>query len=662
LGGPFFVEVCVAVLYRDITGTINDAQGTALASGTLSALATTPIVDGTIFLAPKEVVVDITAGTFTLQLAAGAYYDFQVMGVDGEVYWSFQAPLTDESAGEISIAELYLISVAGDTIDPEMEFLTRWLSLTDTPESFVGQANRSVVVNNTEDALEFVPAVAGDEFLKLTNPLNGATLYGVTDNAAVPTATILSLSESAADFDGPVTLDSVQFDLSAGVSVGLGEMAWNDTDKTINLGVGVPTLQIGQEMMMRVHNNTGLDISNGAVVSISGVTNGRVNGVLGDANDRSSARGVVGLATEAIANGQEGMITTEGLVRDVNTVGYTPGDPVFLHASVPGTYQGAPPPFPPLSVVFIGVVVVADEFNGVIWVQVNAPSQLTELVDVSVGVPDTGELLVYNASTNVFENKVPSFTYGLSFDTYVPKATRGKVIHQHGGIEPILTGGAVSSGSPQAFTNGQSKVFIVVNAGSDVTGSLTITGDSVDRSTGIRTIGDTEVMAIDGLTTDGTTTDAAGNTVWTFTNAYISGKWWLNGCSFSTTDTDISDFDIYSVAFEQFGDQPNVVLEGVDISANPINSNAWVYGYLYSLIVPSGNVCNITVEAGGGLPASEITANRLYRMKRAELDVALDGTTDGAWAELHFGPFNQTYWEDINVKVWARITETLVLT
>jgi hypothetical protein len=523
----------------------------------------------------------------------------------------------------------------------------------------VDRRNKVTIDGCGSVTVQAVPAGAPlDENLRLDQVLSGSTLRRVQDGLA--TNTQLYLAADGTKVDGTVTVDAVQFDTAAGVAVGSGQLAWNDTDKTLDMGIGNPTLQLGQETMLRVHNATGVEIANGAVVSVSGVTSGRLNGILSDATVRSQARGVVGLATEAIPNGQEGMITTEGLVRGINTAAYSPGDPLFLHATVPGTLQGAPPPAPPTSAVFVGVVVVAAT-DGVIWVSVSAPPQLTELVDVDVSTPATGEVLVYNNATSVFENKVPSYTYENVLSTYIDKPARGKVINQHGGLDLILAGGSVANGSPQAVNNGLSKMMLVVNAGIDVVGGVTITGTSVDRNTRVETPSDTEVVAINGLTTDGTDTDVQGNTRWAFTNAYMSSKWWKNGCTLSTSDCDISDLDVYAIAFEQFGDKENVVLNTVDLTMLPTNGLAWFYGYLY-LVAVTGSTCTVTREGTAELPASDVTADRRYRIRRGELGLAIDGTTDGVWSELHFGPFNQTYWEDINTKLWSRITEPLVLT
>jgi hypothetical protein len=240
-----------------------------------------------------------------------------------------------------------------------------------------------------------------------------------------------------------------------------------------------------------------------------------------------------------------------------------------------------------------------------------------------------------------------------SITRYVDLKARNAEYRFNGLLENVVTAGSVSSGSPQAATVGMGKVIIVVNAGSDTAGSLTVTGTSVDRNTGTETGSDTDVLTISGLTTDNSDTDAAGNTRWSMFNAYITSKWFTGAISISTTDVNLSDIDVYLVAFEQFNDNSDTVVETVDITAYANNTSAWLYGYLYKLAV-SGDTCSITRQTAADVawPASKVTATGSFRYRRGNLAIANDGTTDGMWYELHLGPLVNNYWENINWNLW----------
>lgn len=99
----------MAIVYRNITGPVNDPQGN-LANGVLKAKSLRPLVDNLIFVSPEELRVDIVDGLFTLVLASPVMYDFEIIDTNGETWWNFQAPLDNDSAADISLAELYVAS------------------------------------------------------------------------------------------------------------------------------------------------------------------------------------------------------------------------------------------------------------------------------------------------------------------------------------------------------------------------------------------------------------------------------------------------------------------------------------------------------------------------------------------------------------------------
>lgn len=141
-------------VYRNIVGTITDAQGDNVAAGKIKVKPLTPVVDANVFISPEEVVVNIADGSFTLTLVAPCIYQFIVEDQYEESMWSFQATLSDDSSADISIAALYYagrIEMADD-ITP----ITTWLELLDTPDSYEGHAGKTLVVNVTEDGIEFV--------------------------------------------------------------------------------------------------------------------------------------------------------------------------------------------------------------------------------------------------------------------------------------------------------------------------------------------------------------------------------------------------------------------------------------------------------------------------------------------------------------------------
>ena len=224
----------------------------------------------------------------------------------------------------------------------------------------------------------------------------------------------------------------------------------------------------------------------------------------------------------------------------------------------------------------------------------------------------------------------------------------------HGDLLSLDTGSALNSVPTDiTVTTGTGKLMIVVNAGGDVAGEITVTGTTVDRETGAETGADTDTITVDAVTTDNSDTDADGNVRHSFTGAYITTKWFKGSVTLSTVDLALTDVDTYHVSFEQLNDRPRFTLDTFDINIFATNSSAWMYAYLYSIEV-TDDKCNITRVASLELPVAEVNAGLYYRLRRGNIGKALMGTTDGFWVDLLFGPFTQDYWEDVSVKVWTK--------
>lgn len=229
----------------------------------------------------------------------------------------------------------------------------------------------------------------------------------------------------------------------------------------------------------------------------------------------------------------------------------------------------------------------------------------------------------------------------------------------HGGIHISTAGQSgiiLNSGQTITDTIGVSKIMLVINAGTDLAGDITITGTSVNRETTAETGADTDVIPITALTTDSSTTDSNGNIVHGFTGAYISSKWFKGAITLSTTDVDLTDIDVYQVAFEQFNDCPNITVETVDMTYTTTNTNAEMDCYLYSVEV-TGSECDIELLATLTHETGQTTD--FYRKRIGNIAKILNGVTDGIFVDLFLLPENLTYFASFTSKVWASESETV---
>ena len=147
-----------------------------------------------------------------------------------------------------------------------------------------------------------------------------------------------------------------QLSTSTGGTLVPGMFSWNGTDGTADLMLkgGNVTLQIGQEQVARVINETGANLleSEYKVVRVNGSTGTRLKVALALASGDATSVETLGVVTENITLNQEGFVTTSGLVRGINTTGslqgetWSGGDMLFLSPFVAGGLTNIKPQAP----------------------------------------------------------------------------------------------------------------------------------------------------------------------------------------------------------------------------------------------------------------------------------------------------------------------------
>ena len=174
----------------------------------------------------------------------------------------------------------------------------------------------------------------------------------------------------------------------------VSENALSYFPETPNMDV---TINIGQEGVTRVYNNTGIQINNGQACHLSGEFNGVATVKLaiasGTTDTSDTSYEVTGIATHNIPNGTTGFITNIGLVRDLNITGTTPGSAIFLSDQIAGKLVYELPTTNSSRISQIGYVIATGTTTGRI---------LVELSNESVSVLSTKEIDVLtqnNAST-----------------------------------------------------------------------------------------------------------------------------------------------------------------------------------------------------------------------------------------------------------------------
>lgn len=238
----------------------------------------------------------------------------------------------------------------------------------------------------------------------------------VTVNAATPgaNANITSMTGVTGGISSP---DFIQFDTAAGATGAVGRMLWNDTDGTLEFQMkgGNVTLQVGQEEVLRVTNQSGSTMTDGQVVYITGSTGNHLNVTLSQANSEATSSKTLAVVTESIANNQSGFATTSGLVKNLNTSALTEGAAVWLSPTVAGGLTSTKP-VAPNHAVLIGWCVKQHATTGSIYVHIANGYELEELHNVLITSVANNQVLRYDSATGLWKNATISPTLTLTGD------------------------------------------------------------------------------------------------------------------------------------------------------------------------------------------------------------------------------------------------------
>ena len=243
----------------------------------------------------------------------------------------------------------------------------------------------------------------------------------------------------------------------------IGSITSTDGSVTVTTTSGVADLSVAvsastTNVICLVRNTTGATLTKGTAVYISGATgqNPTVSKALANA-DSTSAQ-TLGLMSANLSNNSNGYVTVIGLIANIDTSAYTDGEQLYLSPTTAGTLT-ATKPYAPQHLVYVAVVEHAHPTQGKLFVKVQNGYEMDELHNVSAQSPTSGQTLIYNASTSLWEKA--NLTAG--------------------------TGIGVSNGAGS---------ITVSNSG--VTSAVAGTGISVSGATGAVTISNTGVTSVTG--------------------------------------------------------------------------------------------------------------------------------------------------------------------
>jgi hypothetical protein len=224
----------------------------------------------------------------------------------------------------------------------------------------------------------------------------GKAVY--TDANGSISQTIVNISGITGDISTP---DSITFDTTAAENSAVAKLFWDDGDGVLSNGLkgGNVTLQIGTQEFARVYNDSGTTLTKGQAVYISGAQGNRVAVKLARADVEATSFGTIGLVAETMTSGSEGFIIVSGALYKLNTSGLVAGATVYLSPTTAGAVTTTKPQAPDQLVV-VGWVERVDNIVGSIYVKIDNGYELDELHDVRITSPQSGNVLIYDATTS----------------------------------------------------------------------------------------------------------------------------------------------------------------------------------------------------------------------------------------------------------------------
>ncbi len=327
----------------------------------------------------------------------------------------------------------------------------------------------------------------------------GKAVY--TDALNSISQTIVNVSGITGDISTP---DSITFDTAAAETSAVAKLFWDDGDGVLSNGLkgGNVTLQIGTQEYARVYNDSGTTLTKGQAVYISGAQGNRVAVKLARADVEATSFGTIGLVAETMANGAEGFVIVSGALYKLDTSALVAGATVYLSPTTAGAITTTKPQAPDQLVV-LGWVERVDNIVGSIYVKVDNGYELDELHDVRITSPQSGNVLIYDATTTptgVWKNANLTDGTGISITEGA-----GSVTIANTGVTALSAGTGISvsaSTGSVTVTNTAPDQTVALTAGT----AITITGTYPNF-----TIANAGVTALTGTTNQITVSASTGS-------------------------------------------------------------------------------------------------------------------------------------------------------
>jgi hypothetical protein len=306
-------------------------------------------------------------------------------------------PLSGLTLGELALntadAKLYTLFTSGSTGATEVREIG-WNRISRTGDTVNGNFNffGDVQISGSSQPGGYSLSVTGDTNLNGDLYVQGDLFYN--GSVIITGGTVIQSGLTA----NTIYTDYIDFNTGATVTQSPGRIYWDSGTGTLNVtvgdsGTGLIDLQVGQEEIVRVYNSEATTLLKGEIVYVSGSQGNRPAVKRAQAQSDLYSVTTLGMVDRNISSGDEGYVTTFGIISNLNTLGLTGGTPVWLSPTVPGGYTSTKPQAPE-HIVLIGYVVRVSATVGSIFINISNGWELDELHDVRISAATEGDLLV----------------------------------------------------------------------------------------------------------------------------------------------------------------------------------------------------------------------------------------------------------------------------
>ena len=196
-----------------------------------------------------------------------------------------------------------------------------------------------------------------------------------------------------------------------------------------------------------------------------------------------------------IANNNNGYAILAGDLSGLDTSAFANGTQLYLSSTTAGTYTSTKQ-YAPNHLVYIGVVTRSHVNQGSIEVRIQNGYEMDELHNVSAQTPSNGHVLIWNASTSLWESHAITAGTGIGVSNGA-----GSITVSNSGVTSAVAGTGISvSGSTGAvtITNSAPDQTVALTAGTGISTSgtypnFTITNSAPDKTVALTGAGTTSI-------------------------------------------------------------------------------------------------------------------------------------------------------------------------